>query len=53
MGTHELHDEVELVGGLEGVGKSDQEGVIDMLKNHFFCLCVFDLILLDNVVLVY
>lgn len=29
--THELHDEVQFIGGLEGIGESDQERVIDVL----------------------
>lgn len=52
MFTHELHDEVQFVGGLEGVGESDQEGMVDVLEDHFLCFCVLDLILLDYVVLV-
>lgn len=50
--THELHDEVEFIGGLEGVGESDQKGMIDVLEDHLLCLCVLDLILFDYVVLV-
>lgn len=52
MSTHELHDEVELVGGLEGVGEADQEGVVDVLQDHLLSLRVLDLVLLDYVVLV-
>jgi hypothetical protein len=47
-----LHDKVELIGGLESISQSDQEGVIDVLQNHFFRLGVLDLVFFDDVVLV-
>ena len=40
------------MGGLEGIGEANQEGVVDVLENHFFSLSMLDLVLLDNVVLV-
>ena len=53
MFTHEMHDEVEFVGGLEGVGEADEEGVVDVLEDHLLGFSVLDLVLLDYVVLVY
>lgn len=52
-GTHELHDEVEFVGGLEGVGEADEEGVVDVFQDHLFGLGVLDLVLLYDVVFIY
>ena len=52
MVTHELHDEVELVRGLESISQPDQEGVIDVLQDHLFRLGVLDLVFLDDVVLI-
>lgn len=47
-----MHDEVEFVGSLEGIGESDEEGVVDVLQDHLLSLGVLNLVLFDDIILV-